>query len=438
MITYKFRMAKGKKLVCYKSDDKLIKYTGKEALEILEHVKDFSYHSFDTKISDNSSKSKIVFISNNHIVVFENINKLKKRKDLLINDIFDNIMLTIDKNNLIKTNEKLKLRKVQLQKAQTYTCAAFLALILGIYAKSIDFTKNLDTKKLCRNPQHDYTSIDNKMSYTKSNYIKEVNDSIKGYSASISSNSLYCENNDMNYDDITTSNSDNENSIENNNNEDNKSINYTEVTTTDNVENINYTTEYNMIDYNLIQYNNTLLANQNNLIEQSSIEQQEGIISNNESNIIDDYLINDSENTENNNNNNNALDTSIDSTLPISDNDNNITTETEVPNVLNSSNGTISVGPSGGKETYYNLNMNHIVERMRAKGFDEVNYPYWIRQDGAKMLGNYVMVAANLEIHPRGSVVATTLGPGIVCDTGEFAKTNKLQLDIATNWVRKK
>ena len=37
---------------------------------------------------------------------------------------------------------------------------------------------------------------------------------------------------------------------------------------------------------------------------------------------------------------------------------NNITTETEVPNVLNSSNGTISVGPSGGKETYYNLNMN--------------------------------------------------------------------------------
>jgi hypothetical protein len=93
----------------------------------------------------------------------------------------------------------------------------------------------------------------------------------------------------------------------------------------------------------------------------------------------------------------------------------------------------VAHGPSG-KETYYNLNMSHIVERMRGMGFAEEEYPYWIRSDGAKMLGNYIMVAANLKERPRGSFIETSLGMGIVCDTGNFAKVNKYQLDIATNW----
>lgn len=101
-------------------------------------------------------------------------------------------------------------------------------------------------------------------------------------------------------------------------------------------------------------------------------------------------------------------------------------------NILNPQSGTVK-GPSG-KETYYNLNMSHIVERMRGMGFAEEEYPYWIRSDGAKMLGNYIMVAANLKERPRGSFIETSLGMGIVCDTGNFAKVNKYQLDIATNW----
>ena len=99
---------------------------------------------------------------------------------------------------------------------------------------------------------------------------------------------------------------------------------------------------------------------------------------------------------------------------------------------LTRENGTV-YGPSG-KETYYNLNMNEIVNIMRGMGFDEDEYPYWIREDGVKMLGDYVMVAADLNIRPRGCVVATTLGKALVCDTGSFTNTNSRQIDIAVAW----
>ena len=96
---------------------------------------------------------------------------------------------------------------------------------------------------------------------------------------------------------------------------------------------------------------------------------------------------------------------------------------------LSASAGTV-MGPSG-KETYYNLNMSGVVSIMHSMGNTD---EYWIRDDGVKMLGNYVMVAANLSIRPRGSLVETSLGTGIVCDTGSFIYSNPTQLDIATNW----
>ena len=97
--------------------------------------------------------------------------------------------------------------------------------------------------------------------------------------------------------------------------------------------------------------------------------------------------------------------------------------------VLTKSRGTIT-GPSG-KETYYNLNMDGVVSIMRGIGNDD---EYWVRDDGVKMFGDYVMVAANLKLRPRGSLVETSLGTGIVCDTGGFAKKNPRQIDIATTW----
>ena len=90
----------------------------------------------------------------------------------------------------------------------------------------------------------------------------------------------------------------------------------------------------------------------------------------------------------------------------------------------------VNYGPTG-KETYYNLNMSGVVSIMRSMGNND---QYWIRADGCKMLGNYIMVAANLSVFPRGSLVPTSLGTGIVCDTGSFAYGNPTQLDIATNW----
>jgi len=99
---------------------------------------------------------------------------------------------------------------------------------------------------------------------------------------------------------------------------------------------------------------------------------------------------------------------------------------------LSRSRGSIQ-GPSG-KETYYNLNMNGVVSIMRRMGFSESEYPYNVRADGVKCLGPYVMVAAHLGKRPRGSKVQTSLGAGIVCDTGGFAANNPTQIDIATSW----
>ena len=96
---------------------------------------------------------------------------------------------------------------------------------------------------------------------------------------------------------------------------------------------------------------------------------------------------------------------------------------------LSSSAGTIT-GPSG-KETYYNLDMSGVVSNAQAQG---INGSYWVRNDGVKMLGDYVMVAANRNVHPQGSIVQTTLGSGVVVDTGEFSISSPQDLDIAVNW----
>lgn len=100
--------------------------------------------------------------------------------------------------------------------------------------------------------------------------------------------------------------------------------------------------------------------------------------------------------------------------------------------VLTKSAGTV-MGPSG-KETYYNLDMSTCVRIMRNMGYSEAEYPYAVREDGVKTLGGYVMVAANLGIRPKGSLIQTSRGTGIVVDTGGFAHGNPTQLDLCVNW----
>ena len=91
------------------------------------------------------------------------------------------------------------------------------------------------------------------------------------------------------------------------------------------------------------------------------------------------------------------------------------------------------MGPSG-RETYYNLNMSLCVAYMRDLGYDEIEYPYWIRDDGAKMLGNYVMCAANWSIRPKGTILETSLGDAIVVDTGDFVLDYPNGVDLAVDW----
>lgn len=97
--------------------------------------------------------------------------------------------------------------------------------------------------------------------------------------------------------------------------------------------------------------------------------------------------------------------------------------------VLNRTVGTV-MGPSG-KETFYNLDMGGVIAIMQSMGYYA---DYWVREDGVKMYGDYIMVAANLSIRPKGTLVQTSLGMGIVVDTGGFAAMNPYQLDIATTW----
>ena len=91
------------------------------------------------------------------------------------------------------------------------------------------------------------------------------------------------------------------------------------------------------------------------------------------------------------------------------------------------------MGPSG-RETYYNLRMDNCVAYMRELGYSEEEYPYWIRDDGAKMLGLYIMCAANWKTRPRGTIIPTSLGDAIVVDTGEFVADWPNGVDLAVDW----
>ena len=82
----------------------------------------------------------------------------------------------------------------------------------------------------------------------------------------------------------------------------------------------------------------------------------------------------------------------------------------------------------GTLETYYNLDMSGVVDWMHDLGYQG---DYWVRDDGVKMFGPYVMVAADYGWMPKGSILETSLGLAMVCDTGEGGW---YWTDIATCW----
>lgn len=78
---------------------------------------------------------------------------------------------------------------------------------------------------------------------------------------------------------------------------------------------------------------------------------------------------------------------------------------------------------NGRKETYYNLDMSGVVANAKNMGIEG---DYWVRSDGVKMYGNYVIVAAQMD---KGTIIETSLGTGIVLDWCQAGT-----IDLATSW----
>lgn len=80
------------------------------------------------------------------------------------------------------------------------------------------------------------------------------------------------------------------------------------------------------------------------------------------------------------------------------------------------------------RETYYDLNMSGVMGNCGGG-------TYTIRADGAKIdKDGYILIAANLSIYPRCSVVETSMGAGKVYDTGGFVRVHPHGWDLATDW----
>ena len=94
--------------------------------------------------------------------------------------------------------------------------------------------------------------------------------------------------------------------------------------------------------------------------------------------------------------------------------------------VLTAKLGTIQF--NGHKETWYNLPMNRVVQRAQNMG---IPCEYWEREDGCKMFGQWVIVAAHPSV-TRYTFVETSRGLGIVLD---YHTANDPNLyDLAVTW----
>lgn len=90
--------------------------------------------------------------------------------------------------------------------------------------------------------------------------------------------------------------------------------------------------------------------------------------------------------------------------------------------------GVFRNGSTGLTETWYNRPMTKVVQTAQNKG---IPCDFWIRADGVKMFGQWVIVAAHPSV-TRYTFIETSLGTGIVLDR-HTVKDKKL-IDIATAW----
>lgn len=82
----------------------------------------------------------------------------------------------------------------------------------------------------------------------------------------------------------------------------------------------------------------------------------------------------------------------------------------------------------GRKESWYDLPMQNVVDKAQDMG---IPCDYWVRDDGVKMFGQWVIVAAH-KSKTRYTRVQTSLGEGIILDYHCVDDPNLY--DIATDW----
>ena len=97
--------------------------------------------------------------------------------------------------------------------------------------------------------------------------------------------------------------------------------------------------------------------------------------------------------------------------------------------VLSARLGRITYGADQHYETFYNLSMKRVVQRAKANG---IPGEYWEAENGCKMLGDYIICAGAKNRY--GEIIDTSLGRGIIIDSGDFEKTEPTTIDIATTW----
>ena len=97
--------------------------------------------------------------------------------------------------------------------------------------------------------------------------------------------------------------------------------------------------------------------------------------------------------------------------------------------MLTAKGGVFCNAQTGLTEKYYNLSMQRVVKRAQNMG---IPCEYWVRDDGVKMFGPWVIVAAHPSV-TRYTRIQTSLGEGIVLDY-HTVKDGRTLLDIATTW----
>jgi hypothetical protein len=88
---------------------------------------------------------------------------------------------------------------------------------------------------------------------------------------------------------------------------------------------------------------------------------------------------------------------------------------------------------NGQKETFYNLRMTGVIRLLDDMGIEHGEY--WIRDDGAKMLGDYIMLATDTNRIPKGTIWETSLGTGMIVDHCSGSESYPgVWIDVAVNW----